>query len=243
MRQLVEDRDITIEAGASVQEADADHVDMLLLGELSGKLSPERIYPSSIEGRCADENVERHIARYRFAAEFIGEGDVVLDAGCGAGYGSAIIAAKAGSVIGVDISGEAVGFALATYQRKNVTFLCEDLARFTRKDGEFDGVACIETLEHLAPELCRSFMRAVRRLLKPGGVLIASSPMLRYKNGKPFITNPHHINEMPRDALLRFFVETLPGFGFQFFHQKQNVFTPLLDENTGFCVVVARKEG
>lgn len=211
------------------------------LNELREHLSPERIYPSSVEGVGMDENVERHIARYRFAAEFIGTSDVVLDGACGAGYGSAIIADKAASVIGIDISEEAINFAVKKYQKKNITFLCEDLARFSCKDRQFDAVVCLETMEHLAPEVCGNFMRAVHRWLKPRGVLVASSPMLRYRNGKPFITNPHHINEMPREALLGFFIESFPGFTVQFFHQKQNAFTPLLDEDSGFCIIVARK--
>jgi methylase of polypeptide subunit release factors len=63
-------------------------------------------------GRRADA----HIARYVLAASLVRYGDVVLDAACGLGYGSAILASAAPSVrvIGVDNSEYAVNYAAWT---------------------------------------------------------------------------------------------------------------------------------
>ena len=79
------------------------------------------------------------------------------------------------------------------------------------------------------------------RWLKPGGILVCSSPMLRYRNGTPYITNPYHINELPRDELLAMVNGYQEQLEIQFFHQKEETFQPLLDEHTGFCIVIARK--
>lgn len=46
---------------------------------------------------------------------------------------------------------------------------------------------------------------------------------------------------MPRPELLEMFSDCLPGYVIHFYHQKQGAFLPLLDEDTGFCVAVARR--
>jgi len=214
----------------------------IALDEIRQHLSPERIYPSSLDTQGMDENVERHVARYRFSSQFIGESDIVLDCACGSGYGSAILAEKCAAVIGVDISEEAILFALETYARKNIQFCVKDLKALSFESEYLDAVVCLETMEHLPFDDCREFMLSAQKWVKRGGLIVASSPMLRFNDGKPFVTNPHHVNEMPREMLLDFFTENFPGFVIQCFHQEQNTFVPLIDENTGFCIVVARKK-
>ena len=59
---------------------------------------------------CVREIRYEHIHRYAFAQAFV-QGRRVLDAACGEGYGSALLAGCADSVVGVDISEEAVGHA------------------------------------------------------------------------------------------------------------------------------------
>src|SRR5947209_10327949 len=83
------------------------------LAEFTG----ERVIPGEVDVDLLNE----HIARYAFAAR-LAHGKRVLDAGCGAGYGSAELAHTAQSVIGMDISAEAVEFARANYRLPNLTF-------------------------------------------------------------------------------------------------------------------------
>src|SRR5688572_26991292 len=62
---------------------------------------PERFDPASVRGEMTDAE---HLARYAWAAQLT-KGRRVLDAGCGLGYGSALLAgAGAGSVTGMDIA-------------------------------------------------------------------------------------------------------------------------------------------
>ena len=68
--------------------------------------------------------------------------------------------------------------------------------------------------------------------------------MLRYLDGKPYVTNPYHVNEMPRNELMETIYDCFPSdkFVLEFFHQKQDRFVPLEDEDTGFLIFTASKK-
>ena len=65
--------------------------------------SSERFVP---ERGTATLMAAEHIARYRLAAQLVRD-SVVLDAGCGSGYGSAMLAAGGAKfVVGIDLAGQ-----------------------------------------------------------------------------------------------------------------------------------------
>lgn len=115
----------------------------------------------------------QHTGRYQFAREHV-RGKVVLDAACGTGYGAAILAEAAHLVVGLDHSPEALFRCRHRYQRSNVHFLRGDCCHVGLRDGAVDAVISFETLEHL--EDMRSFLREIKRVLKPGGILLISTP-------------------------------------------------------------------
>src|SRR5262249_57123529 len=85
--------------------------------EALAEFTGERVIPGQVDIDLLNE----HIARYAFAAR-LARGKRVLDAGCGAGYGSAELARWAQSVTGVDVSCEAIDFARENYPLPNVRF-------------------------------------------------------------------------------------------------------------------------
>ncbi len=143
----------------------------------------ERLDPT---GR-RDHIAAQHIARYAFASPYA-RGARVLDAACGPGYGSAMLAdAGAASVLGVDYSTEAIAHAQTHHARPSVRYVQAD-ALTLRPDehGPFDTIVCIETLEHVnEPE---RLLRVLRDLLVPGGVLVLTVPNDRALHAD----NPHH---------------------------------------------------
>jgi 2-polyprenyl-3-methyl-5-hydroxy-6-metoxy-1,4-benzoquinol methylase len=209
--------------------------------ELAAHLSPEHLLIDLAEDSDRPENEQRHIYRYKFASNFIGPNDKVLDGACGSGYGSAIMSSNGANIMGIDAHHEAIKFANQHYAGKSVEFMVGEIGKLEFLDASFDVIVSIETLEHLPNAICREYLHDIGCWLKKGGILIASSPMLRYRDGKPYVTNPYHINEMPRSELLDMFEMSLPGFVFQFFYQDETRFLPLLDEHSGFCILVARK--
>lgn len=147
---------------------------------------PERFVPESMRG----ESIEaEHFARYRWAAQFAA-GRRVLDAGCGVGYGSAMLA-KAGAleVIGVDLAADVVEDAAANYQLTNLVFAAENVEELAYEGRRFDLVVCFEVIEHLVNR--DRALDEFRRVLAPDGLLVLSSPNRdTYPPG-----NPHHIHE------------------------------------------------
>src|SRR5215475_5813816 len=83
------------------------------LAEFTG----ERVIPGQVDIDLLNE----HMARYAFASR-LARGKRVLDAGCGAGYGSAELARTAASVVGIDRATEAIEFAQANYPLPNLRF-------------------------------------------------------------------------------------------------------------------------
>ena len=62
------------------------------------------------------------VARYKFADSFCRD-KVVLDVGCGAGFGTVLLANMAKKVIGVDVSPEAVDYARTRFSKGNLDFM------------------------------------------------------------------------------------------------------------------------
>lgn len=147
---------------------------------------PERIVPDETERGI----VALHLKRYEFAAPWC-TGKDVLDAGCGVGYGTAQLAGVARRVVGVDLSEEAIGYARGRYARPNVEFAVGDVQALDFAEGSFDAVCAFETIEHL-PEPAR-FVREARRVLRTGGVLLASTPRAAVTAVSP--ANPFHERE------------------------------------------------
>src|SRR5215468_4689112 len=110
------------------------------LAEFTG----ERVIPGQVDIDLLNE----HMARYTFAAR-LARGKRVLDAGCGAGYGSAELARWAQSVAGVDLSSEAVDFARENYPLPNVRFEQGSCTALPYAAESFDLVVAFEVIEHL----------------------------------------------------------------------------------------------
>jgi GT2 family glycosyltransferase/SAM-dependent methyltransferase/glycosyltransferase involved in cell wall biosynthesis len=136
-----------------------------------------------------------HVHRYAFCLPYV-RNKVVLDAACGEGYGSAMLAAAAASVIGVDVSDAAVLHARDRYASlgERLRFDVGDATALNFPDAHFDVVVSFETIEHVLEQ--ESMMAGFRRVLKRGGLLILSSPDKRTYSDEPNFLNEFHIKEL-----------------------------------------------
>jgi SAM-dependent methyltransferase len=156
------------------------------LAEFTG----ERVIPGEVDVDLLNE----HMARYTFAAR-LARGKRVLDAGCGAGYGSADLARAAERVVGVDRAPEAIEFARARYAAPNLSFEEASVEALPHADGSFELVVAFEVIEHL--EDWRGFLREARRVLVANGQLVVSTPnKLYYTESRGADgANPFHVHE------------------------------------------------
>jgi len=153
--------------------------------------SPERFVPGMMRGQLIEAD---HLARYHWASQFA-SGKRVLDAGCGAAYGSTLLAeAGADHVVGVDLAVSVVE-AFASGTPPNVELEVGDVRALRHDDGAFDLIACFEVIEHV--EDPRAVLDSLHRVLAPGGVLVVSTPDRDATVGR----NPHHLRELTRDEL------------------------------------------
>lgn len=148
-------------------------------------------YVPGVQGQIALE----HLHRYAVACELASE-KVVLDIACGEGYGAGMLAKMARYVVGVDISSETIEHASAKYSRNNLGFILGSCAQIPLADNSFDLVVSFETIEH--HEHHTQMFMEIKRVLKPDGLLLISSPDKYEYSIVPNMTNTFHVKELYR---------------------------------------------
>ncbi|MBI4921070.1 MAG: class I SAM-dependent methyltransferase [Devosia nanyangense] len=121
-------------------------------------------------------------------------GKDVLDIACGEGYGASYMSQVAASVTGVDVSPGAVRHANREYGSDRTRFMVGDGVAIPSADASFDVVTSFETIEHIADQ--NRFLAEIKRVLRPGGLLIASSPESRIYSPVGSSPNQFHVNEL-----------------------------------------------
>lgn len=149
---------------------------------------------------CTREIWYEHWHRYQFAAA-LASGRRVLDAACGEGYGSALLARTAASVVGVDIDPRAVQHARQRYAGlANLRFEQGDCTALAMASASCDLIVSFETLEHVAAQ--EALVAGFARVLTDDGMLVISSPDKRTYSDATGFRNEFHIRELYRDELL-----------------------------------------
>ncbi len=156
-----------------------------------------------------------HMNRYELAKKYLKNNFIVLDAACGTGYGSEILAKQCSKVIGFEFSNHALQWAEENKAGKNLEYVQGDLNKILPfKDEEFDAIVSFETLEHIENQ--ENMLSEFKRILKKDGILILSSPDREIITGKAHTINHFHINELSKKEFIEkiqhyFHVEELYG--------------------------------
>jgi 2-polyprenyl-3-methyl-5-hydroxy-6-metoxy-1,4-benzoquinol methylase len=152
------------------------------------KLTGERTLPD-----VPEENYWfcRHLAVYNWIAARAA-GLRVVDLACGEGYGSAVLAQTAQSVVGVDANPDAYEHARLKYRAENLVF---DRALVGEWAGDVDCVVFLQTIEHI--EDPTGLLAHIRGLIEPNGVAYISTPnvLTLAPAGAEKSDNPWHIRE------------------------------------------------
>ena len=170
----------------------------------------ERCVPESMLNVTELRAMTEHLARYWWALDRIhlrgSANQVVVDAPCGAGYGSAILAVtpRVALVVGSDIDQDAIAYATDRYGIPGrVLFRTGDLADLRTKA---DAVVCFEGIEHVADQA--AVARALCGALKPGGMLFVSTPRAEGDG----TLSPFHTHELSLAELVALFEPYLSAF-------------------------------
>jgi SAM-dependent methyltransferase len=135
----------------------------------------------------------RHLVVYEWIADRV-PAQHVLDMACGEGYGSATLAARAASVVGVEANPDAFEHARLRYGASNLRFE-RSLVETYGEPGSFDAVVFLQTIEHVHDP--HAVLAHFRDLLTPGGVVYVSTPNLLTlaPPGAAKSDNPWHLRE------------------------------------------------
>ena len=157
-----------------------------------------------IPNEDADENLAiEHLIRYN-SVKNIASKKRVVDAACGEGYGSYILAQSAEMVYGIDISAEAIEHAKNKYKRDNLIFLNNSIDKISIEDDSIDIVISFETIEHVDENVQNLFMHEALRMLNNDGVLIISTPDKKNYSDKYNYSNEYHIKEFYREEFRQY---------------------------------------
>jgi len=130
-----------------------------------------------------------HYHRYLLARELC-RGKHVLDVRSGEGHGSAFLAQVARSVAGVDPSDVAISRAIAAYSSvAGLSFFCSDTLAVPLADSSVDVVVSFDTLEHIDHQH-DAFFAEIKRVMKPMGNLVVSTPYREVYSGLDQPRNP-----------------------------------------------------
>ena len=162
----------------------------------------ERFLPE-VRGPIWYEHWHRYAAVAPLAA-----GKRVLDAACGEGYGSFLLAQRAAGVTGIDVAPAAIAHARERYARANLSFAEASVTALPLPAASVDLVVSFETVEHLREQ--EAMLAEFRRVLAPDGVLVISSPNRPVYNEGGGIENHFHVRELDRAELAALLAPQFP---------------------------------
>ncbi len=162
----------------------------------------ERFMPE-VRGPIWYEHWHRYAAVAPLAA-----GKRVLDAACGEGYGSYLLAYDAADVVGVDIAPDAIAHAGERYTRPNLRFVAGSVTALPLPSASVDLIVSFETIEHLREQ--EQMLVEFRRVLAADGVLVISSPNRPVYNEGAGIENHFHVRELDRAELAAVLAPAFP---------------------------------
>jgi ubiquinone/menaquinone biosynthesis C-methylase UbiE len=141
-----------------------------------------------------------HLHRYAIVSNYIKD-KIVLDIASGEGYGSNLMSEKASVVYGVDIDEATVLAAKAKYKKENLKFLTGSASKIPLEDNSIEVAVSFETIEH--HDKHEEMMLEIKRVLKPNGIFILSTPDKFYYSDKRNFENKFHVKELYKDEFER----------------------------------------
>lgn len=143
---------------------------------------------------------QRHVVAYRLAAAHVA-GAVVLDAGCGEGYGLALLRdAGAARVVGADLDAATVAHARDRYGGPDIAVVECELMALPLDDGVVDVTVSLQVIEHLHD--VPGYLASLRRVTRPGGVLLLATPnRLTFTPDSDEPVNLFHVREFTAQEL------------------------------------------
>lgn len=135
--------------------------------------------PEDINSRDDQLQFLRHLAAYEFVKGQINPENIILEVGCGEGYGSNYLSKSCKEIIGIDVEKSAIEHAKKKYTSANCSFKEYNGSNIPYDDSHFDYVVSFQVIEHVDDDA--AFIRDLKRVLKPGGTAFVTTPNKTYR--------------------------------------------------------------
>jgi ubiquinone/menaquinone biosynthesis C-methylase UbiE len=139
------------------------------------------------------QSMAEHLHRYKIAQYFC-TNKVVLDIASGEGYGTNLLSKFASKISGVDIDKNTIDAAKLKYRSENIEFKLGDTSNIPYENASFDVVVSFETIEHHNKH--HEMLKELKRVLKPDGILIISTPDKHVYTDLKGTINKFHVQEL-----------------------------------------------
>lgn len=122
------------------------------------------------------------LARYKFAAKMLRSCTAILEVGCGEGLGTLMLVRDTPArVVGIDFDEAQIDYAqheVEPHGQGRLSFVCGDATSPTGTPARFDGLLCLDVIEHIEPSEESNFLANCLSNLRPGAVAIFGTPSL-----------------------------------------------------------------
>ncbi|MHB8510810.1 MAG: class I SAM-dependent methyltransferase [Actinomycetota bacterium] len=135
---------------------------------------------------------QAHLFGYNDLVRRTTRGGVMLDCGCGEGYGASVLAKHARTVVTFDVSFDTVQHAKKRYSDPKIQWLVADAQRLPFRDSAFDVTSSLQVIEHFSDT--DSHLQDIARVTKPGGMHYVTTPNIS-KMGEAEKDNPFHLRD------------------------------------------------
>ncbi|TAL10711.1 MAG: methyltransferase domain-containing protein [Nitrospirae bacterium] len=147
-----------------------------------GAMSPRPVPVDSYDqvwkrkGAFFDAGIIQAGTRIDLAARLVGQGERLLDVGCGNGALGRMVAGRFRLVAGVEFS--SVGAEAA--RNGGICVIQADLngPPLPVKEGSIDALTCLDVIEHVLDP--RALIGEIARVLRPGGIAIVTAPNIQF---------------------------------------------------------------
>jgi len=157
-----------------------------------------------------------HQLEFRYVKKFLPSGGHLLDIGCASGTFTGTLAWP-GTSVGIDPSEKQIAFAQEKYGNPpRCTFQKASLPTLPFPAETFSVATMMQVIEHLPMEILLPGLRDVRRVLKPGGTLIVTTPNYRspwpvlervVEMFSPFSYGEQHVVKFTKQSLHSFLTD------------------------------------
>lgn len=145
-----------------------------------------RLGPNTVDRFLLDpKRLGFYAARYTFAAKMLRDSAAIVDVGCGDGFFTTTFLSdtKAVDILGIDFDEDLIRYASidlmaaltqARTDSERIDFRHADF--FENGATGFDGLCCMDCIEHIDPERSNTFVRRLAAALNHDGVAVVGTP-------------------------------------------------------------------